>query len=75
MQASDLWLVRTVMSLGIFAALLPLLVILLTKCTLALPSTITLYTGKVSIILLTTGALLIGLAQSQPVLVSGKLEY
>lgn len=63
------------MSLGIFAVLLPLAVILLIKYTSALPSTIGLYTGKVSIVLLAIGALLIGLARSQPVLVLGKLMY
>lgn len=63
------------MSLGIFAVLLPLAVILFTKYTPALPCSITLYTGKVSIILLTIGALLIGLARSQPLLVSGELEH
>ncbi|KAI1194637.1 hypothetical protein F5X97DRAFT_327320 [Nemania serpens] len=72
-EASGLWLVRTVMSLGIFAVLLPLAVILLIKYTSALPSTIGLYTGKVSIVLLAIGALLIGLARSQPVLVLGLL--
>ncbi|KAI0111110.1 hypothetical protein GGR51DRAFT_65856 [Nemania sp. FL0031] len=69
--ASYLWLVRTIMSLGIFALILPLASILLTKYTLIPPSTVALYTAKGSIALLAIGALLIGLAQSKPVLVSG----
>ncbi|KAI1154177.1 hypothetical protein F4825DRAFT_412822 [Nemania diffusa] len=69
--ASYLWAVRTVMSLAIFAVILPLAVILLNKYTSLVSSTITLYTAKASIVLLAIGALLIGLAQSKPVLVSG----
>ncbi|KAI3316734.1 hypothetical protein HD806DRAFT_527656 [Xylariaceae sp. AK1471] len=71
--ANYLWLVRTVMSLVIFAVVLPLVVILLPRCTSRLPSTITLSAAKISVVLLAIGALLIGVAQSEPVLISGLL--
>ncbi|TRX91122.1 hypothetical protein FHL15_007910 [Xylaria flabelliformis] len=69
--ASYLWSVRTVMSLVIFVVFLPLVVVVLTKYTPWPLNAINLYTAKISVILLTTGALLIGLARSKPVLVSG----
>ncbi|KAI0857417.1 hypothetical protein F4860DRAFT_489578 [Xylaria cubensis] len=69
--ASYLWSVRTVMSLVIFVVFLPLIVVVLTKYTPWPLNAINLYTAKISVILLTTGALLIGLARSKPVLVSG----
>ncbi|KAI1739707.1 hypothetical protein F4680DRAFT_448703 [Xylaria scruposa] len=69
--ASHLWSVRTVMSLVIFVVFLPLVVVVLVEYTPWPPNAINLYTAKISVILLTTGALLIGLARSKPVLVSG----
>ncbi|KAI1754227.1 hypothetical protein F4782DRAFT_493683 [Xylaria castorea] len=69
--ASYLWFVRTVMSLIIFIVFLPLVVIVLAKYTPWQPKAVNLYAAKISAVFLTTGALLIGLAQSKPVLVSG----
>ncbi|KAI0448387.1 hypothetical protein F5B21DRAFT_497660 [Xylaria acuta] len=69
--ASYLWLVRIVMSLVIFIVALPLVVAVLAKYTPNTPDAINLYMAKISVILLTTGALLIGLARSKPVLISG----
>ncbi|KAI8951733.1 hypothetical protein F4801DRAFT_544156 [Xylaria longipes] len=69
--ASYLWHVRIVMSLVIFIVVLPLVVIVLAKYTSSSPNAINLMTAEVGVILLTTGALLIGLAQTKPVLISG----
>ncbi|KAI0423866.1 hypothetical protein F5Y09DRAFT_173480 [Xylaria sp. FL1042] len=69
--ASYLWLIRTVMSLVIFSAVLPIVVILWSKNTSEEPNTINVNIAKISIFLLALGALLIGLAQSKPVLMSG----
>ncbi|RYC63532.1 hypothetical protein CHU98_g2666 [Xylaria longipes] len=62
---------RIVMSLVIFIVVLPLVVIVLAKYTSSSPNAINLMTAEVGVILLTTGALLIGLAQTKPVLISG----
>ncbi|KAI0440338.1 hypothetical protein F4803DRAFT_527673 [Xylaria telfairii] len=71
--ASYLWHVRTVMSLVIFIVVLPLVVVLSVKYTAKLPNAINLYTAKISVIPLTIGAFLIGLARSKPLLITGLL--
>ncbi|KAI3338074.1 hypothetical protein F4824DRAFT_461073 [Ustulina deusta] len=69
--ANYLWLIRTLMSLVIFSAVLPLVVIRWSKSPLRLPSTMNLYIAKISIVLLAVGAVLIGVARSKPVLMAG----
>lgn len=60
------------MSLVIFIVVLPLVVIVLAKYTPKPPNAINLYTAKISVIPITIGAFLIGLARSKPVLIAGK---
>lgn len=63
------------MSLVIFSAVLPLVVMLWCRSPFRLPSTLNLYVGKISIVLLSLGAILIGVARTEPVLISGKIPY
>ncbi|KAI1278998.1 hypothetical protein F5Y07DRAFT_360135 [Xylaria sp. FL0933] len=69
--ASYLWLTRSVMSLIIFSAFLPLTVIYWSKTTSEEPDTINLYIARISIFLLALGAGLIGVAQTNSVLMTG----
>jgi hypothetical protein len=73
-QAQQLWLTRTVMSAAIFAIILPLVVLYYPKAT---PSPVkTAYSAaRISICLMGTGALMIGLALTQPVLIAGTLGF
>ncbi|KAI0808811.1 hypothetical protein GGR55DRAFT_185902 [Xylaria sp. FL0064] len=70
-KASYLWLTRTVMSLVIFSTLLPLAVIFWSKTMPEEPDIMNLFIAKISIFLLALGAVLIGVAQSRPVLMAG----
>ncbi|KAK5626745.1 hypothetical protein RRF57_002460 [Xylaria bambusicola] len=70
-EASSLWLIRTVMSLVTFSTFLPTVVTLWSKNPLRLTGTLNLYIAKISIVLLSFGAILIGVARTRPVLVSG----
>ncbi|KAI1357220.1 hypothetical protein F5Y08DRAFT_324781 [Xylaria arbuscula] len=69
--ANCLWLVRTIMSLVIFSAVLPLSVILWCKGPFRLSSSLNLYVAKISIVLLASGAILIGMALTETVLIAG----
>jgi len=62
-QAQTLWLVRNVMSIVIFGIILPLLILKLPRKDSRLPN-MTLYAGRISTILMGSGALLIGLSGS-----------
>ncbi|KAI0975630.1 hypothetical protein F4678DRAFT_483879 [Xylaria arbuscula] len=69
--ASDLLMIRTIMSLVIFSVVLPLVLLLSSKIPSMRPITINSHMVKMSIVLLAVGAVLIGAAQSETVLMSG----
>ncbi|KAI8630198.1 hypothetical protein F5Y19DRAFT_474582 [Xylariaceae sp. FL1651] len=69
--ANYLWLVRFIMSLFIFAVLLPRAVILLSRRKPTQLRSLTLAISKGGVVLLATGAFFIGLAQSKPLLILG----
>ncbi|KAI0521657.1 hypothetical protein F5B22DRAFT_546077 [Xylaria bambusicola] len=70
-EASSLWLIRTIMSLVTFSTFLPTVVTLWSKNPSRPTGTLNLYIAKISIVLLSLGAILIGVARTRPVLVSG----
>ena len=71
-QVQQLWLMRTIMGMVIFAALLLLAGFLLPRKTASLPSKTCLIIARLSILLMDVGALMIGLARTTPAPGAGK---